>query len=161
MIEIAYFEEDVEMYALFPLIRFDGDKYVPSERANRTLAEDDAKAANYLLRGWQAAKKRYTQREAEQPFVFSKSDMVTRYEDMSIDGFMRLFRQDDGDIIVSLFRGGRGGRAKMCDVEFCEPGSGGGRSSHTRKALMALMVAMEKDNEERPIVPPQQFRRTP
>lgn len=155
MIEIAYFEEDVEMYTLFPLIRFDGNKYVPNERANRTIAEEDAKAANYLLRGWQAAKKRYSQREAEQPFVFSKSDMVTRYEDMSSTGFMRLFRQDDGDIVVALFKEESGRRAKACDVEFCEPGSGGGRSSHTRKALMALMVAMEKDNEERPIEPPQ------
>lgn len=78
MIEIAYFEEDVEMYTLFPLIRFDGNKYVPNERANRTVAEDDAKAANYLLRGWQAAKKRYAPRENKGSGVWLKFNEQTK-----------------------------------------------------------------------------------
>ncbi len=36
-------------------------------------------------------------------------------------------------------------------VEFCFPGSGGGRSRHTLQALRALAEAMERDNEESPI----------
>lgn len=83
--------------------------------------------------------------------VLPKSNIVTRHEDMSSAGFMRLFMQDDGDICILLFKeSGEGRNAKMCDIEFCEPSSGGGRSRHTRKALIDLMVAMEKDNEERP-----------
>ncbi|MGE8376550.1 MAG: hypothetical protein ACN6N5_14560, partial [Diaphorobacter nitroreducens] len=35
-------------------------------------------------------------------------------------------------------------------IEFCTPGSGGGKSSRTRMALLAVMVAMEADNAADP-----------
>lgn len=77
--------------------------------------------------------------------------IVDRIEDMSVRGRLRLIQQDDGDIIVAvqpeqdgLIQGGD-------SVEFCVPGAGGGRSTHTLAALRALMDAMERDNLERPI----------
>jgi len=71
-----------------------------------------------------------------------KSKDVGRYGDMSTSAHMRVGLDSDNDVYVSIYdeKGG------AC-VEFCCPGSGGGRSSETRKALIALMVAMEKDNE--------------
>ena len=36
------------------------------------------------------------------------------------------------------------------DVEFCTSFGGGGKSPNTRKALIDLMVAIEKDNQETP-----------
>lgn len=49
-------------------------------------------------------------------------------------------------MIVAVWDGKR-----SAAVEFCNPGGGGGgRSSRTRMALIALMVAIEADNAERP-----------
>lgn len=77
---------------------------------------------------------------------------VTRNEDMSPDGQLVLHQQRDGDVIVNIrpskddrdYEGSPFG----VTVEFC---TSGGRSPNTLKALRQLMVAMEKDNEERPI----------
>jgi hypothetical protein len=78
--------------------------------------------------------------------------IVERHEDMSPDGFLRLIVQDDGDIIVAVVPDpGERDRGRMPGVEFCVPGSGGGRSTHTLRALRALVEAMERDNAERPI----------
>ncbi len=80
-----------------------------------------------------------------------------RVEDMSPDGRLRLFREDDGDIIVSIvpptskMKGDYSFGLSDMEVQFCSVGSGGGRSEHTRKALFALMEAIEKDNTENPI----------
>jgi hypothetical protein len=35
-------------------------------------------------------------------------------------------------------------------IEFCTPGAGGGASPATRMALIALMLAIEQDNAQRP-----------
>ena len=59
---------------------------------------------------------------------------------------MRVGFDSDNDVFVSVWdeRGGGG-------IEFCNPGGGGGgQSSRTRVALIALMVAMEADNAEKP-----------
>lgn len=75
----------------------------------------------------------------------------TRNEDMSPDGTLTIYMQEDGDLLVVVNGRGTSERLRMAEVEFCTVGAGGGRSSHTRKALVALAEAIEKDNEERPI----------
>ena len=79
---------------------------------------------------------------------------VTRREDMSARGYLKVLQQDDGDIIVAVYPEEDGLIQPGRSVEFCAPGAGGGRSTHTMAALRALMVAMEKDNSERPIETP-------
>ena len=74
-----------------------------------------------------------------------------RREDMSPDGELTLLMQPDGDIIVVAQSTNEFGEYSETMVEFCEIGSGGGRSHHTRKALVALAEAIEKDNKEKPI----------
>jgi hypothetical protein len=68
--------------------------------------------------------------------------LIERPEDMSIIGRLRLLIQSDGDVIVAICHSGL-----MTDIEFCSPGSGGGRSPQTWKALHALAVAMRADND--------------
>jgi hypothetical protein len=79
------------------------------------------------------------------------SRTVDRNEDMSARGRLRLIQQEDGDIIVAVQPEEKGLIQSGASVEFCVPGAGGGRSSHTLAALRALMDAMERDNQERPI----------
>lgn len=79
----------------------------------------------------------------------SDTRIVERNEDMSRLGRLALLFQPDGDVIVAV-------RADphatfRTSVEFCLPGSGGGRSRHTLMALRELAEAMERDNAERPI----------
>lgn len=79
------------------------------------------------------------------------NEFYERREDMSPDGKLSLIMQEDGDIIISIFGKGRmHDRDQYCTVavEFC---TSGGRSHHTRMALRALMVAIEKDNTDAPI----------
>ena len=68
---------------------------------------------------------------------------VTRQDDMG-SGKLRLLRDDDGDIIVSLVLPGHG----FLDVEFCVPGTGGGKSPRTWRALGELLRAMEMDDKD-------------
>jgi hypothetical protein len=70
---------------------------------------------------------------------------VSRFEDMSPTGRLNLFRQQDGDVIVEIITD----EFERACVEFCIPMTGGGQSQHTHRALCALMVAMEQDNQER------------
>lgn len=77
--------------------------------------------------------------------------VVKRTEDMSQRGHLELLIQDDGDIIVAVYPEENGLIAPGGSVEFCISGSGGGRSTHTHKALRDLYTAMERDNQERPI----------
>ncbi|MEY2640863.1 MAG: hypothetical protein RL150_256 [Candidatus Parcubacteria bacterium] len=84
------------------------------------------------------------------------SDTVTRIGDMNAIRWLLVMRQSDGDIIVRIVQEGEvvGGEdygnpmVPSAEVEFC---LSGGRSKHTRVALLALMEAMERDNQERPI----------
>lgn len=69
---------------------------------------------------------------------------VGRAEDMG-QGYLRVVLDSDNDVVVAVWDGKR-----SASVEFCTPGLGGGRSSRTRMALIALMVAIEADNAERP-----------
>ena len=71
-----------------------------------------------------------------------------RYEDMSQNGFLRVMQQPDGDMVVAIWPG-TADMSRM-SVEFCCPGTGGGRSKHTVDALRALMVAIDLDNTEQP-----------
>lgn len=88
---------------------------------------------------------------------------VYRKDDMSPKNHLAITRQDDGDIIVSLWAqidedgcpSDCGKTVRRVAVEFCAVGSGGGRSPETRRALMQLMEAMWRDNETRAI--PGQF----
>ena len=76
-----------------------------------------------------------------------------RLESMSPDGSLKLFRQEDGDIIVQVMTrqnsfGNRSNELRIASVEFCTPGSGGGGSRETWKALVNLLEAMKRDNED-------------
>ena len=78
------------------------------------------------------------------PIKWPKARDVGRLEDMSPDGVLRVGLDNDGDAYVSVWTESGGG------VEFCTSGNGGGKSPRTREALLALMVAMESDNEQDP-----------
>ena len=89
------------------------------------------------------------------------TDWTGRKEDMSPDGRLRVWRQDDGDMIVEVLKfyddngsplkDSRGNRTmERASVEFCTF-NGGGHSPHTLQALRALMDAIKKDNEEEPM----------
>ena len=71
------------------------------------------------------------------------STHVGRLDDMSADAHLRVTLDGDNDVIVSVLDKDGG-----ASVEFCTPGSGGGKSTRTRQALIALMVAIEADNAE-------------
>lgn len=58
---------------------------------------------------------------------------------------LRVLKQDDGDVIVAIIT-----TSKVADVEFCAPGSGGGKSPRTIAALRALAEAIHADNEADP-----------
>lgn len=74
--------------------------------------------------------------------------IVDRKEDMSPDGHLRLFLQEDGDVIISVAEGGiAGGVKRMANVEFCTLFGGGG-SPRTYQALRDLIVAMALDNRD-------------
>ncbi len=70
---------------------------------------------------------------------------IGRIGDMSPTAHLRVGLDGDNDVYVSVWDEGGG-----ASIEFCCPGSGGGKSSRTRVALIALMVAMEADNAETP-----------
>jgi len=72
-------------------------------------------------------------------------DMVERRDDMG-NGKLRLVVDGDGDVSVALVLPGYG----FLDVEFCVPGTGGGKSPRTHRALRALFDAMVADEKERP-----------
>lgn len=71
---------------------------------------------------------------------------VARKEDMSPNGRLRLFKEQDGDICVAVIDN----EGNMTDVQFCTVGMGGGKSGKTLAALDALALAMMEDNQEQP-----------
>ena len=72
---------------------------------------------------------------------------VSRKEDMSPRGHLRIMRDNSGDIIVEcLSDSGDGMIDGMASVEFCTGAGGGGKSPKTFKALLNLMQAMKEDN---------------
>jgi hypothetical protein len=73
-----------------------------------------------------------------------------RFEDMSPDGKLTVLIEDDGDIIIeaTTWTSPTGGRLfRQAQVQFCTCGSGGGQSPETRKALLSLFDAIQRDNE--------------
>jgi hypothetical protein len=84
--------------------------------------------------------------QAVQPMTWPAVRDIGRFGDMSPTAHIRVGLDSDNDVYVCVWGEDGGG----C-VEFCNPGGGGGGSSpRTRMALIALMVAMEADNAERP-----------
>lgn len=79
------------------------------------------------------------------PVVWPKMRDIGRIGDMSPSAHIRVGLDSDNDVYLSVYDEHGGGA-----VEFCVPGAGGGKSSRTRKALIALMVAMEADNAADP-----------
>jgi hypothetical protein len=76
---------------------------------------------------------------------------VSRKEDMSLRGQLRVFIDVEGDIHVAVYEDdGTGFIENSASVEFCSCGMGGGKSPNTLKALHQLLKAMELDNEETP-----------
>ena len=66
-----------------------------------------------------------------------------RREDMGA-GRLRINKHDDGDVGVVIIDGS----GQQLDVEFCTPGTGGGDSPKTIKALRALADAIDADNKQ-------------
>ena len=79
------------------------------------------------------------------PIVWPKARDVGRIGDKSPSAHLRIGLDSDNDVWASIWdeRGG-------ATIEFCTPGAGGGKSSRTRMALLAVMVAMEADNAADP-----------
>lgn len=77
---------------------------------------------------------------------------VERFEEMSPKGRLRVHVQDDGDVIIAVIADPdehRLGSSVMMSAEFCTY-AGGGRSPHTRNAILALYEAIVLDNIENP-----------
>ncbi|MDB5264954.1 MAG: hypothetical protein JWN64_525 [Parcubacteria group bacterium] len=83
-----------------------------------------------------------------------------RIGDMHPRKSLSVHQNFDGDIVVSIGVGpipiGGVTGEQNAVVEFCSMINGGGRSTNTRLALVALMEAIKKDNEERPDADPDQ-----
>lgn len=79
------------------------------------------------------------------PAEWPTAQDVGRIGDMSKVASLRVGLDADSDVYVCIH-----GEAGSGSVEFCVPGSGGGKSPRTRAALISLMVAMEADNAETP-----------
>lgn len=94
----------------------------------------------------EAVRATQAQAGAVPPIQWPKARDVGRIGDMSPSAHMRVGFDSDNDVFVSVWDERGGG-----SIEFCNPGGGGGgQSSRTRMALIALMVAMEADNAEKP-----------
>ena len=70
-----------------------------------------------------------------------------RFEDMSPRGRLRIFQEDDGDLIVCVVPDPDAPAEYAPSVQFCTAGSGGGKSPRTRTALLSLMDAIALDNQ--------------
>lgn len=86
-----------------------------------------------------------SQAEEKKPIRWPKSRDIARLEDMSQSGHLRITLDNDNDVCVEVFDCRR---EQFSSVEFCMPGGGGGKSSYTRRALIEVMHAMERDNME-------------
>lgn len=87
--------------------------------------------------------------EKREAIRLSTDEPYERREDMSPDGKLQLFIQNDGDVIVQIVSR-RDEEWRMASVEFCSCGSGGGRSPRVLGALRELARAIAADNEAAP-----------
>lgn len=74
------------------------------------------------------------------------NEFVVRKEDMSANGRLSLLREEDGDICGAIIEDD----GSSTDIQFCVPGTGGGRSPKTLAALHQLALAMLEDNRADP-----------
>jgi hypothetical protein len=74
--------------------------------------------------------------------VWPKEKSVKRRDDMSSSDTLQVGIDESGDLQVCLWTSNG-----YSSVEFCSGSGGGGKSPNTRLALIALMVAMEADND--------------
>lgn len=100
-----------------------------------------AAALGHAEGGWFNPMTNEFERHPEPPIIWPKEKSVKRRDDMSPSDALQVGIDESGDLQVSLWTE----KAGYSSVEFCAPGSGGGRSPYTRRALIALMVAMEAD----------------
>lgn len=76
---------------------------------------------------------------------------VSRREDMSPRGQLRVLVDEEGDIHVAVYSDdGTGFIDNSASIEFCSCGIGGGKSPNTMRALRELAKAMELDNNQYP-----------
>lgn len=118
----------------------------PAWRLQEMLVEhiskgDPVDVANFAMMLGLRGEKTVQQERIQRP----NARDVGRYGDMSQEAHIRVGFDSDNDVFVSVWDGAGG-----ATVEFCTPGAGGGHSSETRVALIALMVAMEEDNARTP-----------
>ena len=105
---------------------------------------DDYEVEPVSIRTTAAPQAQADARDAE--IIWPKARDIGRIGDMSQVAHIRVGFDSDNDVFVSVWDENGGG-----SIEFCNPGGGGGgQSSRTRMALIALMVAMEADNTEKP-----------
>lgn len=71
---------------------------------------------------------------------------IARKEDMSQNGRIRLFKQDDGDMCLAVIDE----HGQSAGVEFCTGFGGGGKSPKTLAALNILALAILEDNANEP-----------
>jgi len=79
--------------------------------------------------------------------ICAKQQAVERLEDMSPDGFLRIFKQDDGDMCLTIGGYNLSGDLNFSSIEFCQPSLGGGSSPKTWEALHDLFIAMMDDQK--------------
>lgn len=77
---------------------------------------------------------------APSPQQWPKGRDLFLRDDMG-QGLLRVLFDSDNDVIVAIWPEGE----PSVSVEFCNGGGGGGKSLNTRKALIDLMCAMERD----------------
>lgn len=78
--------------------------------------------------------------------------LYKRIGDMSPSDHLVILMESDGDVILLVEETQMGEKyPTRCQVQFCTSFAGGGRSIHTRRALIELADAIEKDNKEWPI----------
>lgn len=78
---------------------------------------------------------------ADDEITWPSSRDTARLEDMSPKGHLRVTLDESSDVLAEVFDG-----ECFAHVEFCAGAGGGGKSPRTRRALIALMVAIEEDN---------------
>lgn len=74
------------------------------------------------------------------PIKWPKNRDLFIRDDMG-QGQLRVLFDGDNDVIIAIWPEGN----LSASLEFCTSGQGGGKSPNVRKALIALMVAMEQD----------------
>jgi hypothetical protein len=87
------------------------------------------------------------------PVTWPSSRDIARSGDMAPRErtHLRLLLDADNDLIVEVWeQGANDVYGQRASIEFCNGGGGGGASSHTRAALLGVMVAMERDNAADP-----------